>query len=283
MRDATQAVAAAPPSVLEPAARAALVVAHPGHELRVHGWVERVRPVVYVLTDGSGGFDLPRVDASRAVLADAGAAAGGVFGRLTDRDLYAAVLDGDHALFERIALDLADALVAADVDHVVGDAAEGYNPGHDVCRLVTDCAVALTGRPIARWDFTLVGRPDGPAGPGEAARLTLAPAAAARKLAIAESYPDLAGEVDHALRTFGVEAFATECLRRLETDGAWTPEGDAPCFYEQFGEYQVAAGRYARVLRHGEHMRPLAAALADLAARSQRVPRARATSARRAR
>lgn len=32
--------------------RAALVVAHPGHELRVYGWLEQARPRVFVLTDG---------------------------------------------------------------------------------------------------------------------------------------------------------------------------------------------------------------------------------------
>ena len=34
--------------------RAVLVVAHPGHELRVHGWLELARPTVCILTDGSG-------------------------------------------------------------------------------------------------------------------------------------------------------------------------------------------------------------------------------------
>src|SRR5438034_752023 len=32
-------------------ARAALFIAHPGHELLVHGWLELVRPFVFVLTD----------------------------------------------------------------------------------------------------------------------------------------------------------------------------------------------------------------------------------------
>ena len=31
-----------------------LFVAHPGHELCVHGWLEIARPKVFVLTDGSG-------------------------------------------------------------------------------------------------------------------------------------------------------------------------------------------------------------------------------------
>ncbi|HUE39393.1 MAG TPA: hypothetical protein VMR29_07805 [Candidatus Binatia bacterium] len=40
---------------------AARVVAHPGHELRVHHWMERVRPVVCVLTNGSGASGCSRI------------------------------------------------------------------------------------------------------------------------------------------------------------------------------------------------------------------------------
>lgn len=37
-----------------PGARAGLMIAHPGHELLVHGWLEVAHPRVFVLTDGSG-------------------------------------------------------------------------------------------------------------------------------------------------------------------------------------------------------------------------------------
>jgi hypothetical protein len=249
-------------AVLAPNARAALVVAHPGHELRLHAWLAQVRPEVHVLTDGAGSLGTSRVASTASVLGDVGARAGGIFGRWSDRALYTAILDHDHAPFLRLADELAERLVASDVDHVVGDAAEGYNPGHDACRLVIDCAVARTGRAIVRWDFTLVGRPDEAIGPGEIARLPLAPADVARKLTVAEGYPDLVGEVDHARRTWGDAAFQHECLRRLENDAPWAPADGVVPFYEQFGEYQVAAGAYARVLRHREHMLPLAEALA---------------------
>jgi hypothetical protein len=33
---------------------AAVVVTHPGHEVRIHGWLERERSLVFVLTDGAG-------------------------------------------------------------------------------------------------------------------------------------------------------------------------------------------------------------------------------------
>jgi hypothetical protein len=39
------------PSAL-PDGKAALVVAHPGHELRVFHWLRLARPCVFVLTDG---------------------------------------------------------------------------------------------------------------------------------------------------------------------------------------------------------------------------------------
>ena len=41
---------------------AALVIAHPGHELRIHHWLERARPVTFVLTDGSGHTDHSRIE-----------------------------------------------------------------------------------------------------------------------------------------------------------------------------------------------------------------------------
>jgi hypothetical protein len=39
-----------------PDGRAALVIAHPGHELRALHWLRLSRPCVFVLTDGSGSF-----------------------------------------------------------------------------------------------------------------------------------------------------------------------------------------------------------------------------------
>ncbi|TIU68722.1 MAG: hypothetical protein E5W25_11970, partial [Mesorhizobium sp.] len=53
--------------------KAALVVAHPGHELRVHHWMETAKPLVLVLTDGSGHLGVGRLDRTAEVLAGAGA------------------------------------------------------------------------------------------------------------------------------------------------------------------------------------------------------------------
>jgi hypothetical protein len=54
------------------------------------------------------------------------------------------------------------------------------------------------------------------------------------------------------------ETFRVECLRPARE---FEPSFDVPPFYEQYGERQVAAGHYARVLRYRAHMLPLAEAL----------------------
>src|SRR5438876_6336532 len=71
-----------------PGRRAALVIAHPGHELRVHAWVELAQPLAFVLTDGSGHTGQSRLASTSRLLDQTGASSGGIYGRLTDRALY---------------------------------------------------------------------------------------------------------------------------------------------------------------------------------------------------
>src|SRR5579883_1534118 len=104
--------------------RAALIIAHPGHELRAHGWLEAARPITCVLTDGSGGAGEPRLESTSRVLASAGATPGPVYGRLSDRAIYAALLDHDTALFTGLVEELAQALLDCEIDYVAGDARE---------------------------------------------------------------------------------------------------------------------------------------------------------------
>jgi hypothetical protein len=53
--------------------RPALIIAHPGHELRVHHWIEKTRPLVLVLTDGSGRTTQSRLASTTRILEQAGA------------------------------------------------------------------------------------------------------------------------------------------------------------------------------------------------------------------
>jgi AcrR family transcriptional regulator len=244
--------------------RAALVVAHPGHELRVHRWLELTRPVVFVLTDGSGNHGVSRLASTTALLDRAGATPGSIYGRLSDRELYRAILGGDLDLFTSLADELAQGL--AGVDIVAGDAVEGYNPGHDVCRLLLNAAVlhlAAEGRRIANFDFPLVGVPDDcpPGDRGEALRLELDEESLHRKLEAARTYPELAGEVEAALAAHGSDRFRVECLRPVRYGMDIAPLFSHPPFYETYGEKRVALGLYGQVIRYQSHLAPLAAGL----------------------
>jgi hypothetical protein len=245
-----------------------LVIAHPGHELRVHGWLERTRPRVLVLTDGSGHTGNSRLDSTARVVAEAKAAPGPVFGVLSDRQAYDAVLSGHLDLFVDLARRIARELESSDVDSLAGDAAEGYNPIHDICRCLVDAAAALADRrrstPLRVYDFPLAG-PPGPAGfgpPREGLCFHLSDGEFARKLAAARSYARLDADVAAALSEYGEDAFRVEFLRRLERDRPLLIS--EPPFYETYGEKQVAAGHYAKVLRYREHVRPIEEALRKL-------------------
>ncbi len=250
-----------------PDPRAALVVAHPGHELVVHGWLEVARPQVFILTDGSGRSGQSRLDSTTRVLNQTGAKPGSIYGRLTDPAGYSAILNHEFNLFIGLAEELTEALVSERLDYVAGDAMEGYNPMHDVCRLVINAAVTVARRSrglrVANFEFPVIGQRDACTDTLHAGevRLQLDEDAFARKLAAAKGYTEVAGEVLAALGRRSVDAFRVECLHLADNNGGRRPCDDEPIFYEHYGEKQVAAGHYQRVLRYDEHIAPLAEAL----------------------
>lgn len=244
-----------------------MVVGHPGHELRVHGWMEIAHPVVCVLTDGSGSNGHGRLASTARVLERTGSRPGPIFGRMSDRDFYDAILDQDLDLFQRLADDVCAVLVAHRATCVVGDAAEGYNPSHDVCRLVINAAVRMANRALGaevpNYDFVLVGMPDEvpEAMRTAVAQLTLDDQALKRKLESAHAYTELAGEVAAAVERFGVAPFQREFLRPVDMQDRLGWPVDQQPFYETYGEKRVAEGVYNRVLRFQEHVVPVAEAL----------------------
>jgi hypothetical protein len=267
----------------------ALIVAHPGHEMMVLGWVENTRPRVSILTDGSGRSGTSRIASSEKVLRAANADAGSVFGAISDPRFYSAVLDGDVALFVDVATRLADDLAATRPPYVAGDAREGFNPTHDICRMIINAAVAranrLSGASIANYAFFLFAPHEKcpPEHRGNALWNTLDEEQLERKLATARAYPELAAEaeaafigssrrilaqhselaaiVDQSLDGMNERALATECLIPVDTTA--DENGERP-FYEIYGEKLVAAGTYQRAIRYREHVLPIQRALADL-------------------
>jgi hypothetical protein len=246
--------------------RTALVIGHPGHELLVHGWLEATRPIVFVITDGSGRSNQSRLDSTTRILKQTGAKPGSIYGRLTDATAYAGILNRDFDLFVGLANELCEAFMVQDIDFVAGDALEGYNPMHDVCRLVVNAAATVAGRVrgrrVANFKFSLIGEPGAfhASSPADEICRRLDDDAFARKMAAAKGYAELAGEVHATLERTSTDALRVECLHPVD-HGPSDYNCDQPPFYELYGEQQVAAGYYHQVLRYSEHILPLAEAL----------------------
>ena len=246
---------------------AALIVAHPGHELMVYGWMENARPVYCCLTDGSGGRAQSRLASTARLLEHVGARQGPVYGRFPDQEVYRDLLAGRVEVFADLVEELAQMLIDEGIGAVAGDAAEGINPSHDLCRFLIDGAVALverrTGRALLNYDFVLDSRPDAaPEAVGrDALWLELDAAAVERKIVAARGYPELRGEVEGALARFGRAAYARECLRPSTTATMLEQFAREAPAYERWGALRVSEGRYRDVLRYREHVLPALSAI----------------------
>lgn len=229
--------------------------------------MERSCPAVFVLTDGSGRGNHSRLPATTRVLERAGATRGAVYGRFTDAEVYRALLARDVAAFTNTAADIAAALLHEDIEYVVADAAEGYNPTHDICRYLANAAAEIAARararPIASYEFDLVAGPAAPEGSAAdgTAVVTLDEDALARKLGAARGYDEMAAEVDAALAAWGPSAFRVEVLRSVAAADYWRDPAELPPGYERHGEKRLADGAYADVVRFADHVRPVRDAL----------------------
>ena len=169
-------------------------------------------------------------------------------------------------------LDIAALLRTGGYRTVVADPFEGYNPTHDLCRVLIDAALLAIGSSDAHltthYDYSLTA-----VAPivddATVVRLELdndANDVLESKLRAARAYRELSGEVDRALASEGVESQAQERLRELAAPDARRTEGrplplQIPPAYEVYGEARRRAGHYRSVLRYREHFVPIADAL----------------------
>ena len=244
--------------------KAAVVVAHPGHELVVHRWMELHRPLYFCLTEGSGGAGSARIGSTDTLLQRIGATPGPIYGRFSDKEAYRLLLDGRVDVFVGLVDELAESLDGADVTCVAGDAMEGFNPVHDVCRALIDAAVALiatrSGRVLRNYEFSLH---DGAGTDGLV--LDLDPQALDRKIAAARQYPEMRDEVDAALARGGVAAYSSERLSPSSRRAKMSEFAVTPPPYEGYGEMRVGEGRYSVVIRYLQHVLPVLSALEAVA------------------
>ena len=276
---------------------AALVTAHPGHELCLFGWLKQARPRVYVLTDGSGGAAEPRLPWTTELIETTRSSTGNIYGRITDARVYRAMLARDTGFFIELAEDLTEVLTLGRFDYVVCEAVEGYNPTHDMCRMLTGAALARSNHRSDHhtqgYEFSLIKRgPSHNDAPQEdSIYLRLDDAELDEKintmrahphlrdevnagldgeaLRALRDYPELAAEVQSLVEGMGPEAFRFEHLRKIYE--AVMPTTPSIPFYERYGEMLVRSGRYNQAIRFTEHMAPIVESLRDFADKRENI------------
>ena len=185
---------------------------------------------------------------------------------MSDREIYADLRAGRHGKLLAVVRTLASLLVREGAVAVAGDAAEGFNPTHDVCRLIVNAAVSIaaaSGRDIANLDFPLDAAPDEGADETCDWTLVLDDACLERKAAAARRYTELDADVGSALQRYGLEAFRTEVLRPVRYGLDLRGRIGEPPFYETHGARRVGEGAYDEVLRFAAHVRPFVRALEE--------------------
>ena len=239
------------------------LLAHPGHELFLYGWMQRLRPQVFVMTDGSGRSGKPRIEPSLAIIRDAGGTPGGVFGGLEDLALYEHVLAGRIDFLSGLVARASDAILEEGIHSVAADALERRFLAHDLChemaRAAVDLAALRSDRPIALYDYRLLGY-EGRFPyhrPSEPLEIHLDDETFETKVRLARSLPgrELQAEVDQLIALRGLEGFRREELRTVGPPSAHR-EPEVPG-YERHAERLAAAGRVERVIRYREHVLPL--------------------------
>jgi hypothetical protein len=165
---------------------------------------------------------------------------------------------------------MANLLVEQGTEIVAGDSIEGYNPSHDLCRLVIDRAVKLAsnvlGRPIENYVFPLAGHPSVEGSPESGIVVDLSPDELTLKLSESLRYAEKAGgvlgsEITESITKYGMNAFGKEVLRYEDSNAALAKLEIKRPHYEKYGEQQVRAGFYKQAIKYREHIAPLARAL----------------------
>ena len=226
--------------------RGALIIAHPAHLLQILAWYEIMKPVVYLLTDGSGRAGIPHHEPIAKWLEENGGEQGPLFGRFTDRQIYDALLEENLDFFAAIIGEIKQELEDQEFDFVAGDSAEGYNPIHDVTRLMIGAAVEMLAREkglrVANYDYALV-RPSHFC-PDDlrtcSTRLDLDERQFARKEeALKTLDPEILEEI-HWQKT--ADSYRVEYIRPCPNRSGFDGLPQVPPFYERLGEKKCVRG-----------------------------------------
>jgi len=193
-----------------------------------------------------------------------------LFEPFTDKSIYQLILEGNLDAIHQIRTKLYQYVEAHAYDLIVGDALEGFNPTHDLCRYLINSIVKeyhqTRSRPIYNYAFHLDEAPYFASSSGQAdqIQMDLDETEFDLKFKAAQDYPELKYEVDKALGLYGKEAFKKEIyfpvhdLNQIKVWSSPTPK------YESYGRDRINNGTYREVIEFEKHMMPIASSILNL-------------------
>lgn len=242
-----------------------LIIGHPGHELRAYAFIKKYKPDVFVLTDGSGSNNTSRIHQTIRLLDSLGAKFQDSIKIFKDKELYNIILEQDFSEILLYKNSLKDVIIRNDYDIVVGDALEGFNPTHDICRylingILSDISVSNNSKKIINYDFVLDSVPNNISFDNNIGGLSLklSDEEFQMKLNAAMSYPELKFEVDTTIEKYGKEVFSWESFGRVSDLNEISNWDTLKPYYENFGEKRVNEGSYSKVITFENHIKPIA-------------------------
>jgi hypothetical protein len=245
-------------------AKTLLLIGHPGHEIRCHGWMSRAKPQVQVLTTGGGASKTGRLASTKKIVEQAGAKYGDELLTFSDHEVYGFMLNQTVQPLIEWTEGVTQIILKERPTILLTDMVEGYNSSHDLVAYLTSIAVeraATLGWHIPQvFCQPLTGASDmawgGKLAPVITLELTLEEFD--QKLSAARGYPELAEEVENALKENSAVSFKKECLyTTVKGASILTSLPEPKPFYETFGELQVSRGKFKDVIRHAQHLVPL--------------------------
>ena len=245
-----------PAEILSPTSPV-VFLAHPGHEVRLYGWIAKTKPTVHVLTTGSRHTRrMERLNACARILDGLGAAKGVLFGEVFDTELYEAILMQRMETFHTWTDALRDSLVDAGTTLVVCDGWQSFSVAHDLASVIARVAAGEAGHDITVLEFAPV--PESLPGVFDMGspvyEFDLADALKREKKSVAMSVPDLHELAEYIDRegeqNLLRERFYHPCPAAALLDPPQTP------LYERYGEERVRAGHYKRAIGW-KHLRPI--------------------------
>jgi hypothetical protein len=251
-----------------PSVKTAVIIGHPAHELRIYRFMELYKPQFYILTDGAGTTGRSRVAASKQIIENAGAKTSSVLGRFSDPEMYRIIREFDTKPLTDLLEEIVEDLVKNEIELIAGDAIEGFNPTHDLCRYLINAIIKIYNsrkrKQVQNFDFLLDGPPAAFNQEADNRDIILKLSAAdfSRKISAAEGFLEIASEIKGAIERNGKDAFYYECLRPVQALDQFTGWSTDIPFYESFGLSRVQSGVYSQVISFEKHLLPLGRFLA---------------------